>query len=101
VEKILGLQCAGNTLRVEPCIPAHWREYEIHYRFGETVYHLLVENPQGAYDRVLELTLDGVSLNPEKIHLTDDGLEHHVLVTLGRELEDAQPEKRKGASGDK
>jgi cellobiose phosphorylase len=101
VEKILGLQREGNNLAIKPCIPADWREYEIHYRFGKTTYHLHVENPQGVYDGLVELTLDGELLKQEKVLLLDDGREHNVKMTLGREVEEAQSRKRKGASGNK
>jgi len=99
VEKILGLQRQGNILRIEPCIPAHWREYEIHYRFGKTTYHLRVENPQGTYDNIVELTVDGISLDHREMPLVDDGQEHQIRVRLGRELEAARPESKKGTAG--
>ncbi len=85
LEKILGLQREGNQLGIKPCIPAGWREYEIHYRFGRSVYHLRVENPNGVHGSVVYLTVDGKPLKTEKILLVDDGREHHVTVTLGSE----------------
>ncbi len=99
LEKILGLQRQGNNLSIEPCIPAEWQDYEIHYRFGSTMYHLHVKNPEGVNGSVIKLTLDGNPLQRENLLLSDDGREHHVVVTLGSELEDVQTEKKKGASG--
>jgi len=84
VEKILGLQREGNNLRIEPCVPKDWPGYEIDYRFGKTIYHLRVENPQGASNGVIKLTLDGNLLKDEKIVLEDDGREHNVVVTSGQ-----------------
>lgn len=101
LEKVLGLHREGNNLSIKPCIPAEWRDYEIHYRFGNTMYHMHVENPEGVHGSVIKLTLDGNPLQSESLLLSDDGREHHVVVTLGRELENLQTEKRKGTSGNK
>ncbi|HEX6270207.1 MAG TPA: glucoamylase family protein [Anaerolineales bacterium] len=94
VEKILGLQCEGNHLRIDPCIPKDWREYEIHYRFGKTVYHLRIENPLGVNTGVTKLTLDGNLLRDEKIALEDDGHEHDVIVILGGQAEGRRAKKK-------
>ena len=87
VEKILGLQREGNHLRIEPCIPRDWPGYEIHYRFGNTMYHLRVEKSQAVDTGEIQLNVDGKLLKEEKIILEDDGREHHIMVTLGREVE--------------
>ena len=94
VEKILGLQREGNELRIEPCIPNHWRGYEIKYRFGSSVYHLRLENPQGVDGGVPKLTLDGKLLVDEKITLEDDGREHHINVTLAGQAAEARIKRR-------
>jgi cellobiose phosphorylase len=93
VEKILGLQREGNSLRIEPCIPEAWREYEIDYRFGKTMYHLLVKNPQNANNGLTKLTLDGKLLEDEIIVLEDDGREHKVVVTLGGQVQSTRPKE--------
>ena len=94
MEKILGLQCEGNNLRIEPCIPKGWAEYEIHYRFGKTMYHLRVENVQSVNNGVAKLTLDGKLLKDEKISLEDDGREHIVVVTLGEQVHGMRPKEK-------
>ena len=93
VEKILGLKREGNILRVEPCIPKEWREYEINYRFGKTMYHLLVQNPYNASNGATTLTLDGKLLEDEKIVLEEDGREHKVVVTLGGQVQSRRPKE--------
>jgi len=86
VEKIGGLERERNKLRIEPCIPKGWPEYEIHYRFGKTMYHLRVDNRQNVNNGFAKLTLDGKLLKDEKISLEDDGREHNVVVTLGEKV---------------
>ncbi len=47
VEAILGITRKANALIIDPCIPVNWPGYQITYRFGTTIYHIHVENPQG------------------------------------------------------
>jgi cellobiose phosphorylase len=82
VEKILGLQRNGNLMKVKPCIPANWRNVEIHYRFGAATYHIYVENLPSAIDREITLTLDGELINNGTFLLVDDGREHTVRIIM-------------------
>ena len=82
VEKILGLQREGNHLTVKPCLPTTWREVDIHYRFGSSVYHIHVENLQNVGGNGISLALDGELLDDEYVMLADDGGEHNVRVKL-------------------
>ena len=84
MEAILGLQRAGNVLRIEPCIPSGWPEYTLTYRQGGTVYRIRVENPEGVNRGVVRVMLDGEELLEKVIPLSSDGREHEVEVLLGR-----------------
>jgi cyclic beta-1,2-glucan synthetase len=42
VESLLGLKLKVDKLHVTPCLPAHWKEFKMHYRYRETVYHIVV-----------------------------------------------------------
>jgi len=42
VESLLGLKLDVDKLRIEPCIPADWKSYQMHYRYRETFYHIMV-----------------------------------------------------------
>jgi len=83
LEIILGLQRIGDHLRVTPCIPNGWKEYEIHYRFGATTYHIRVENSQGLERGTSRVVMDGNPLADENIPLLDDHQSHEVVITLG------------------
>ncbi|MEW6401113.1 MAG: glucoamylase family protein [Chloroflexota bacterium] len=84
IEKMLGLQKEGNKLRLKPCIPGTWPEYEIHYRFGKSMYHIRVENPQGVNSGLQSVSLDGNPRPDQTISLQDDGQEHYIIATLGK-----------------
>jgi hypothetical protein len=84
LEWILGFRKRGSALSIDPCIPGHWKGFEIAYRYGRTHYRITVENPKGVCRGVSGVSLDGIQLAPQAlVPLTDDGGEHQVLVVLG------------------
>ena len=54
-ESLLGLRLEVDRLRFEPCLPAGWGSFKMHYRYRETVYH--IEIVQGAGQA--GITIDG------------------------------------------
>ncbi|MFZ5625198.1 MAG: GH36-type glycosyl hydrolase domain-containing protein [Gemmatimonadota bacterium] len=80
LEGLLGLRKRGETLFVEPRAPARWREYTIEYRYGRSVYVIVVHNGEGAARGAVELTMDGKGLAGPGIPLVDDGERHGVSV---------------------
>ena len=69
LETLLGVTVEEGQLRIAPCVPAHWQNYKIHYRYRDTVYHITINcnNKQTA--------------NLEKlIPLVDDRIEHFVQI---------------------
>ena len=83
LESIVGFNLRGTKLNIDPCIPRWWRDYEINYRRGSTVYRIKVENPLGISHGVARTELDGVVQAGGKISLLDDGQVHTVRVVLG------------------
>jgi cyclic beta-1,2-glucan synthetase len=83
LEAMLGFYLKGKTLTIAPCIPRSWRDFEIDYRRGDTMYRIRVENPAGVCRGVAEVRLDGVLLPSNEIPLVEDQQSHHVSVILG------------------
>ncbi len=83
IEAILGLRREGDWLKVEPCIPETWPGYAITYRFGQTTYHIRVENPNQVCGGIRQMTLDDAPLDDFRIPLADDGQQHQVVIILG------------------
>jgi len=83
LETILGFRVEGTRLRLTPCVPAGFRDYEITYRFRSTTYQIRVENPDGVERGVRLVELDGVAQERLEIALADDGRTHQVRVVLG------------------
>lgn len=44
---LTGLQLHGDWMAIQPVIPAAWPGFSLHYRHGETIYAIQVENPHG------------------------------------------------------
>ena len=82
-EWLLGIRKSGQMLTIDPCIPRHWRGFEVQYRYGSTQYEIQVENPGGATRGVSRVELDGSPLASATILLADDGTSHHVKILLG------------------
>ena len=83
LEALLGFNREGDELYIRPCIPHDWESYSLVYRFGETEYHIAVENPDGVNQGVVQVSLDGEPLPDLAIPLKDDGIRHHVIVRMG------------------
>jgi len=85
LESILGFQLAGARLRIDPCIPRGWREFEITYKHGRrgaTRYHIKVENPYGICRGIAKLEIDGKVQQSSEIVLVDDAQLHDIRVIL-------------------
>ena len=80
LEGILGLRKRGDTLFVEPRVPASWPGYTIEYRYGSSLYVIAVRNENGKTQEAIEVTVDGRALQDGGIPLVDDGERHEVTV---------------------
>ncbi|MBX3278140.1 MAG: hypothetical protein KF868_09075 [Acidobacteria bacterium] len=83
LESILGFYLEGERLRLAPCIPRAWREFELNFRHKDTQYHIKVENPLGVCSGIVRLELDGEKQAGNEILLSDDRGSHKILVLLG------------------
>jgi cellobiose phosphorylase len=81
VESLLGLRLEVDKLRIAPCLPLDWKEFTVHYRYRETLYHisiLQVSNRNGE----TSVTVDGVERPDNVIPLVDDRQEHYIQVRI-------------------
>jgi cyclic beta-1,2-glucan synthetase len=80
---MLGFHLKGETLIIDPCIPRNWRDFQIDYRRGDTMYRIKVENPSCVCCGISEVRLDGELLPLNEIPMAADGQTHQVSVVLG------------------
>lgn len=83
LENILGFQRHGNHLHLNPCIPKHWPKFQIRYRYENSDYTIVVENPKGVESGVERVWLDGEEIKDALVPLAADGRSHGVRVLMG------------------
>jgi len=81
VESLLGLKLEVDVLRFTPCIPLDWREFNMHYRYRETLYHITIIYAETVTGK-MEVTVDGLEQIDRAIRLIDDHQEHAVEVRM-------------------
>ena len=47
VEDLLGIKVEKGYLKINPCIPKDWKEYQIKYQWKESIYNITVKNSDG------------------------------------------------------
>jgi cellobiose phosphorylase len=85
LESLLGLRLETDKLRFEPCLPAEWETYTVHYRYRETIYHISVRQTPAANSEMIGeagVTVDGVEQHDKAIPLVDDRQDHSVEVRI-------------------
>ena len=46
-------------MKIEPCIPKEWKEYQIQYKWKESIYNIRIKNSNGKNMGVSEIKLNG------------------------------------------
>jgi cellobiose phosphorylase len=85
VESLLGLRLEVDKLYFAPCLPADWKGFTLHYRYRETVYHIVVSQTRADEDAKIgetRVTVDGVERHDKAIPLVDDRQDHTVEVKI-------------------
>jgi cellobiose phosphorylase len=83
LETLLGLTREGTKLHFNPCLPEDWSSFTVKYRYGETVYPIIVN--QAAIDPDKEVVIaDGVEQQKLTLSLVDDRAPHNVEVRVSR-----------------
>lgn len=65
IEYILGLKIEKGFLKIAPCIPKDWKEYQMHYKWKESIYNIKVKNPD--CKNVFEKGISKVILNGNEV----------------------------------
>jgi len=89
LEAILGFTLRGDRLELHPCVPAAWPEFSIEYRYGQSVYAIVVLSPGAIGEAGLDIVLDGRRLDDRAIPLVDDGQRHDVIMRPRRDAAEA------------
>jgi cyclic beta-1,2-glucan synthetase len=83
VEEILGLHVQGGTMRIAPVIPGWWSGFTMTFRHGETLYEILIENPDHFEHGVAWVEMDGQRMKDGIVELERELVKHRVVVRMG------------------
>ena len=78
---LLGVRPEFDSLTVDPCIPADWKEFSVNRRWRDAEYQIHVRNPKGVEKGVAELRLNGEVV--ERIGVQPAGAVCQIEVTMG------------------
>ncbi len=93
IEGLLGLTRAGDTLRLNPCLPNAWPGLTATITLGAARYTITVRNPDGAGPGIRSADLNGTALTPGDGGLTlplRDGT-HQLTIVMGSAMATAEP----------
>ena len=78
---MLGVRPQFDTLCIDPCVPADWKEFSVTRKWRDAEFSIKVENPNGVMKGVKTLVLDGVEVDAIKVQ--EAGSKHDVVVVMG------------------
>jgi cellobiose phosphorylase len=82
-EWVLGARRDYEGLRIDPCIPSHWKRCSIRRPFRGDVYEIEIENPNGVEKGVKDVSVDGAPMEGNLVRAIGDGKTHKVRVVMG------------------
>ena len=82
VEYILGIKIEKGILKINPCIPKDWKTFSVRYKWKNTLYNILVENPNGNEIGVKKIVIDGIEQMSNEIRLQENAGVINVEVFL-------------------
>lgn len=53
-------------IKIQPCIPKEWKEYEIKYRYKNAIYNIKVKNPEGKNTGISKIIINGKEIENGK-----------------------------------
>jgi cyclic beta-1,2-glucan synthetase len=84
VERILGVRPEQGGVRIEPCLPPHWRRASVTLKRASGTLAIAIENPDGVSTGIVECRVDGVAQEQAIVAFPTDGRERRVTIRLGR-----------------
>lgn len=68
-------------LNIAPCVPREWKSFTIGYRFGNSIYHIVLNGAGGK--GAITASVDGHVGNGDSISRVADRRKHNVKVSFG------------------
>jgi cellobiose phosphorylase len=71
VNWMLGARAEVDALVLDPCIPSHWRRYQVIRPYHGSTLHITVENPHGKNKGIQRVRIDGRLVDGNRIPAPD------------------------------
>ncbi len=81
IEYILGLKIENEYLSINPCIPKDWKEYQIQYKYKESIYNIKVKNENNKNYGVTKVLLENKEVE-NKIKVDGERRIYNIEVIL-------------------
>ena len=82
-QHILGVSPTHEGLKIDPCVPKEFGDFEITRKFREGIYHIKVVNPDKVEKGVKSLTVDGQVIDGCTVPYEKGKSDYDVTVILG------------------
>lgn len=82
IKYILGINISKGFLSIKPNIPQNWESFKVRYKYGNTIYNIVVNNENKGEDRKKKMYLNGDIVEENKILLKDNGSINEVSVII-------------------
>jgi cyclic beta-1,2-glucan synthetase len=83
LETMLGIKRRGDSLTLDPCIPATWPSFSVAIMRGAARYEIAIENPSRLCRGIAQLQFDGRPIAGASIPFTDDAKVHVIRAVIG------------------
>ncbi|GJM64365.1 GH36-type glycosyl hydrolase domain-containing protein [Persicobacter diffluens] len=82
-QHILGVQPVLEGIKIDPCIPAHWKEFSVQRIFRDKTLHIAYKNPEQVQKGVKSIELNGTTLQGQMIPMELLQDTNNIIITLG------------------
>ena len=82
-QSILGVQPTLEGLRIDPCVPESWKEFQVRRCYRGAWYEIHVTNPKGVQKGVAAVTVGGAPISGNVLPVAEPGSRVTVEVVLG------------------
>ena len=89
LEDVLGFKLRGDTLIIEPVLPASWPGFDLTFRYRTATYEIAVQ--RDSRSAAIGITADGQPTAGNTISLIDDGQTHQVRIRVPNRNQQAHP----------
>ncbi|MBP3596904.1 MAG: hypothetical protein J6J60_05860 [Clostridia bacterium] len=82
IEELLGFKIQDGYLKINPCIPKNWKNFEIHYKYKTSMYNFKINNFKEKNTGVEKIIINNEVIQDDKIFLQNNGKIYNVEIFM-------------------